>query len=84
MAKDTMSFLAEFFGEYMCKWPPHSLHLSPLDFFLWSYLKNIVYKDACHSTAELKKTLRMQLGKSTPCVEQFSKLAEKAFFVCSK
>ncbi len=51
MVKDTF-FLAEFFG------PPHIPDLSPpLDFFLWSYLKNIVYKDAPQSIAELKKKL---------------------------
>ncbi len=47
MAKDTVSFLVEFFAEQICKWPPCvcALHLSPLDFFVWTYLKNIVYKN---------------------------------------
>ncbi len=44
VAKDTMSFLAEFFGERICKWLLPTLDLSLLDIFLWSYLKNIVIR----------------------------------------
>ncbi len=31
--------------------------LSPLDFFLWTFLKNIVYKDALRNIAEIKKKI---------------------------
>ncbi len=58
MAKDTMSFLAEFFGERICKWPPCCPDLSLLDFFLQSYLKNIVSKDAPQSIADRKKKIK--------------------------
>ncbi len=43
VSKDTMSFLAEFFGEWICKWQSCSSDLSSLDFFLWSYHRDIVY-----------------------------------------
>ena len=31
-------------GDY--KWPPRSCDLTPLDFFLWGYVKDKVYADA--------------------------------------
>ncbi len=43
VAKDMMCF--EEFFERTDKWPPYSPDLRPLDFVLWSYLKNTVYKD---------------------------------------
>ncbi len=41
----------------ICKGQLHSQDLSPLDFFPWNYLKNIVYKDASQSIAEFKKKI---------------------------
>ncbi len=52
-----MSFLAEFFQVKVCKWPSCTPDLSLLDFFLCSYLKNIVHKNAPQSIAELKKKI---------------------------
>ncbi len=52
-----MSFLAEFFGEQICRWPLRSPDLSTLHLFLLSYVKNIVYKDARRSIAERKKKI---------------------------
>ena len=34
-------------------WPAHSPHLTPCDFFLWIYLKDIVFKESCTSTMQL-------------------------------
>jgi hypothetical protein len=34
-------------------WPPHSLDLTALEFFLWGYLKSKVYATCPHSTQEL-------------------------------
>jgi hypothetical protein len=42
-----MQFLREFFGDRLISkglWSPRSPDLSPADFFLWGYLKGIVYK----------------------------------------
>ncbi len=78
MAKDTMFFLADFFAEQIYKWLSQSPDLGPLDYFLWSYLKNIVNKDAPRSTAEFKKKTEDAIREidTTMC----RKLAEKDFF----
>ena len=34
-------------------WPPRSPDLTPLDFFLWGYLKEKVYATTVHSREEL-------------------------------
>ena len=39
------------------QWAPHSPDLSPLDFFLWGYLKNRVYKDKLRTSEQLKRVL---------------------------
>jgi hypothetical protein len=35
-------------------WPPRSPDITPLDFFLWGYVKGIVYKTPVTSLDELK------------------------------
>ena len=39
------------------QWAPHSPDLSPLDFFLWGYLKDRVYKDKLRTSEHLKRAL---------------------------
>lgn len=36
------------------EWPPRSPDLTPLDFFLWGHLKNVVYKTRPDNIEELK------------------------------
>lgn len=36
-----------------CSWPPRSPDLNPLDFFLWGYLKNLVYSTPVLTREEL-------------------------------
>ena len=43
-------------------WPPRSPRLSPLDFFLWRYIKNIVY-------AEKKRNIQHLQEKITSAIE---------------
>ena len=38
-------------------WPAHSPDLTPLDFFLWGYLKSEVYKKKANNLSELKKAI---------------------------
>lgn len=40
------------------RWPPRSPDLTPLDFFLWGYVKNLVYKNQYESVHELQTELR--------------------------
>ena len=42
-------------GDY--NWPPRSCDLTPLDFFLWYYVKDKVYADALQSIHELKEKI---------------------------
>ncbi len=78
--KDTTSFLTKFFGERIYKWQSHSPNLSRLDFFLWTYLKNIVYTDAPQSTAKLKKKTEGAIREinTTMCLMVFANLLKKA------
>lgn len=36
------------------EWPPRSPDLNPLDFYLWGYLKSIVYRKGAQTPSELK------------------------------
>lgn len=52
-------FLNEHFTEWIgrggtIEWPPRSPDLAPCDFFLWSHLKNNVYKTKCANLDELR------------------------------
>lgn len=38
-------------------WPPRSPDLTPLDFFLWGYVKERVYNRACDSAEEMKRRI---------------------------
>ena len=44
-------------GDY--NWPLRSCDLTPLDFFLWGYVKDKVYADACQSIQELKEKIKL-------------------------
>lgn len=64
-ANSSMNFLAEFFGERIVTkglWPPRSPDLTPLDFFLWGFLKSKVYAKLLLKIYDA--TLRNLLGKS--------------------
>lgn len=42
-------------------WPPHSLDLSPCDFFLWGFLKSRVYLDKPRTVGELKNAIEREI-----------------------
>ena len=45
-------------------WPPYSPDLNPCDFYLWGYLKSIVYRDPVPTTLEeLKKNIRREIRR---------------------
>jgi hypothetical protein len=48
------------------RWPPHSPDITPLDFFLWDYVKDIVYKIPVTSLDELKLRLVAVIKTVTP------------------
>lgn len=48
------------------EWPPRSPDLSPLDFFLWGYLKSIAYKTSPQSLEDLEARIRMAVQEISP------------------
>lgn len=56
-SQETLTFLAEFFGDRVILkglWPPHSTDLSPSDFFLMRHLKNTTFKSKVPTINKLK------------------------------
>lgn len=50
------------------EWPPRSPDLNPLDFFLWGYVKNLVYKSKPISADALKESIRRVIREISPQV----------------
>ena len=54
------------------EWPPYSPDLNPCDFFLWGYLKSLVYADPPPATTdELKQAIRREIIKLNRNREMF-------------
>ena len=45
------------------EWPPRSPDLTPLDFFLWGYLKSKVYVTPPATLANLRKRISHEMGE---------------------
>ncbi|GFV50437.1 uncharacterized protein TNCV_626801 [Trichonephila clavipes] len=45
-------------------WPPRSCDLTPLDYFLWGYVKSLVYADKPQTLDHLESSPVLNLGKS--------------------
>lgn len=48
------------------RWPPRSPDLTPLDFAIWPYIKNIVYQTQPNSMADLRERIINAFGTITP------------------
>ena len=46
-------------------WPPRSPDLTPLDFFLWGYVKDRVYATPVRDVAHLVEKIRAEVGSVT-------------------
>ena len=46
------------------EWVPHSPDVSSLDFFLWGYLKAMVYTDKQRTSEQLKRAIIMEVGRT--------------------
>jgi hypothetical protein len=55
-------------------WPARSPDLNPLDFFLWGYVKNVVYNRPIHNEEDLRNRLQGALGTITSEMVRTSKL----------
>lgn len=51
-------------------WPPRSPDLTPMDFFLWGYLKERVYTNNPQNIADLKENIRREIGAIEPSLLQ--------------
>lgn len=47
-------------------WPPRSPDLTPLDFFLWGYIKGRVYSSACDTAEEMRDRIVSAFATVTP------------------
>jgi len=45
------------------KWPPRSPDLNPCDFYLWGYLKSVVYNPLPKTLDDLKGNIRREIKK---------------------
>ncbi|GBM23524.1 hypothetical protein AVEN_153093-1 [Araneus ventricosus] len=65
-------YLVEEFGEQITgyggfqEWPPHSPDLTPMDFFLWGYLKQQVYATPSPTLQDLQRRITDACVNVTP------------------
>ncbi|GFT19056.1 DUF4817 domain-containing protein [Trichonephila clavipes] len=63
-ARATIDFLKDTFGDRLisrfgpANWPPRSCDLTPLDYFLWGYVKSLVYADKPQTLDHLEDNIR--------------------------
>lgn len=71
-ARATMDLLHERFGGMVISrggdinWPPRSCDLTPLDYFLWGFLKSQVYANQPQNTDALKVNIRHAIDEIQP------------------
>ena len=71
-AKKTIELLKEKFNDRIISrnsgvnWPPRSCDLTPLDYFLWGYLKSQVYRNNPQSIHDLKDGIIRMIGEIKP------------------
>ena len=71
-AAETINLLRTKFGDAIISkngpvnWPPRSCDLTPLDFFLWGYIKSVVYVNKPDSTESLKANIVHAIDKISP------------------
>ncbi|GBN55525.1 hypothetical protein AVEN_59917-1, partial [Araneus ventricosus] len=67
-------YLVEEFGEQINafggfqEWPPRSSHLTPMDFFLWGYLKQQVYSTPPPTLQDLQRRITDACANVTPAM----------------
>ncbi|GFV30768.1 hypothetical protein TNCV_3666591 [Trichonephila clavipes] len=56
--------LISYFGPV--NWPPRSCDLTPLDYFLWGYVKSLVYADKPQTLDHLEDNIRRVIADIRP------------------
>ncbi|GFS89180.1 uncharacterized protein TNCV_1259211 [Trichonephila clavipes] len=71
-ARATIYLLKDTFGDRLISrfgpvnWPPRSCDLTPLDYFLWGYVKSLVYADKPQTLDHLKDNIRRVIADIRP------------------
>ncbi|GFW84014.1 putative DD41D transposase [Trichonephila clavipes] len=80
-ARATIDLLKDTFGDRLISrfgpvnWPPRSCDLTPLDYFLWGYVKSLVYADKPQTLDHLEDNIRRVIADIRPQIlEKSSKI----------
>ncbi|GFT34162.1 stomatin-2 [Trichonephila clavipes] len=71
-ARDTIDLLKDTLGDRLISrfgpvnWPPRSCDLTPLDYFLWGYVKSLVYADKPQTLDHLEDNIRRVIADIRP------------------
>ncbi|GFT73413.1 putative DD41D transposase [Trichonephila clavipes] len=71
-ARATIDLLKDTFGDRLISrfgpvnWPPRSCDLPPLDYFLWGYVKSLVYADKPQTLDHLEDNIRRVIADIPP------------------
>ncbi|GFV66187.1 uncharacterized protein TNCV_369851 [Trichonephila clavipes] len=71
-ARATIDLLKGTFGDRLISrfgpvnWPPRSCDLTPLDYFLWGYVKSLVYADKPQTLDHLEDNIRRVIADIRP------------------
>ncbi|GFT60090.1 uncharacterized protein TNCV_2687581 [Trichonephila clavipes] len=71
-ARATIDLLKDMFGDRLfsrfgpVNWPPRSCNLTPLDYFLWGYVKSLVYADKPKTLDHLEDNIRRVIADIWP------------------
>ncbi|GFT41118.1 uncharacterized protein TNCV_5034081 [Trichonephila clavipes] len=71
-ARATIYLLKDTFGDRLISrfgpvnWPPRSCDLTPLDYFLWCYVKSLVYADKPQTLNHLEDNIRIVIADIRP------------------
>ncbi|GFV09563.1 uncharacterized protein TNCV_3159601 [Trichonephila clavipes] len=72
IVRATIDLLKDTFGDHLISrfgpvnWPPRSCDLTPLDYFLWGYVKSLVYADKPKTLAHLEDNIRRVIADIRP------------------
>ncbi|GFU85532.1 putative DD41D transposase [Trichonephila clavipes] len=71
-ARAAIDLLKDTFGDRLisrfgpANWPPRSCDLTPLDYFLWGYVKSLVYADKPQTLEDLEDNIRRVIADIRP------------------
>ncbi|GFW51665.1 hypothetical protein TNCV_1185971, partial [Trichonephila clavipes] len=84
LLKDThVTLLISRFGPV--NWPPRSCDLTPLDYFLWGYVKLLVYADKPQTLDHLEGNIRRVIADIRPqMLEKSSKIGRPDYIRASR